>query len=891
MLRLPQKSLLKTLIFKVGSLSILILPCFIFALSTSATDALRLTISSSTLELNLMPLSSDGVFSSSDNLDISVTMNVMGGYTLGIKGDSSSSNPTALVNTTDNSKYFSSISTSVSPANYKDNTYALANNLNNTWGYLPSKYNSNLNTNYQPAPSSTTGDILDTVSNFSGTNNYTISFGARANNTTTIGTYEGTFIITAVPTITCNANATTIGDAICMQDMNDSVATSMVEGTQYQLLDIRDNKLYYIAKMKDGRVWMTQNLDLDLISDTTADNYVELNHTNTDLGWTTNDTTATWVPASTTSTNAADWGTNNNTAPASYDPGDAYYYYDKTADITTAYNNTTATADCNAAHSDGTCDHYHVGNYYNWSAAVAMNDTSSITDNYTSANNSICPAGWRLPAGRTSTTSGNPGYYSEINYTWVSEGLATTYQANNFGATWGADGFKNIRSSNMYMVAAGYKSDESSIIHTPPRGFYWTSTNTTSTMAYASYYYNDNLHPAYSNSTNTIKGRGMSVRCAARQSNTGSTIITFDANESTTTTGSSTGSTASATITSNTWGTLTTNGYSISGYFFTGWNTESDGSGTSYANTAQYYAKVGTEITNVTLYAIWERIIDMTTVTTSGNIPNNCTDNTPVRNLRLVYDPRDNETYWIAELCDGKIWMLDNLRLDLTKALPSYSGSDKITLTTSNTNASGQAISCLTTGSYNGVACTGPYATSAVIQSTSWGTTGTAYTQAKINKDYSEDIAPVTYGQGDGKVGIYYNYCAVSAGSYCYAQNAGVDITNSWRDIESDICPAGWRLPTGNTNSDDNTRITDYGTLYAAYNSDATIVRNTLSTPLSGYFVNNSQNTLGARGYLWSSTYSDTNFMFTLSVYPSDVYPSGTNYRHYGFSVRCVLGS
>ena len=932
-----------------------------------ATEALTLSISSDTLALNLTPSDAAGTFGSA-NINIDVTMNVSGGYNLTLKGNR---NDGALVGTNNPSNSFSSITGTVSADDF---SAASNTQYNNKWGYKVAK-NSTTNNNYKAAPT-TTPDTLDTVSNFSGTNSYVLSLGARANNSTPVDSYSATFVISAVSTVNCNSNATSISEAICMQDLSgnnshaDDVINSMVEGTQYRLMDQRDGKLYYIAKMKDGRVWMTQNLDLDLISDINADNYVELNHNNTDLGWTTNDTTATWVPTSATSTNVADWGTNTNTAPASFDPGDIYYYYDKATDTATTYNNaTTATADCNAAHNDGTCDHYHVGNYYNWSAAVASNDTSSISSNYTSANDSICPAGWRLPAGRTSTTSTNPGYYSEINYTWVNEGLATTYQTSS--VTYGTDGWKNIRSSNMYMVAAGYKNGTSAPASTASYGYYWTNTNAYSTTsAYAPYFYSGGLYPAYNNSTSTARGRGMSIRCIARQANTGSTVITFDKNAADAT--GTTGTNNTQSIPANTFGNLTTNGFSRTGYAFNSWNTEPDGSGTKYADAAQFYAKAGSATTNITLYAQWDKVYTITfaigsgassiildntaytngqtvqlidgtthviggnyptkcgfsswnvtagtlensnaaatnyTVTgdatitltgqeattsissvTVGSIPSNC-KNLAV-NPQLVYDPRDNEAYWVAQLCDGNIWMLDNLRLDLSDSTILNGLSE------SNTNASNTALNYLK-GNATGTT-SDQYPTGALVSS---GWTN-SYSVPYIKTTYKDDIAPVNYGVGSGKVGVYYNYCTASAGTYCWgngASDTGSPTTDpntstspTARDIEGDICPKGWRLPTsGSYNT--TTGGGEYQNLYNKYSGatggQAVAFRNALSTPLSGFYSGSQSSNLGTYGLFWSSTWRSTNSMYSLNVSSSNVYPSNSYNRNGGSSIRCILGS
>ena len=67
-----------------------------------------------------------------------------------------------------------------------------------------------------------------------------------------------------------------------MQDM-DSQICSFVSGagasTATQLVDTRDNNLYWVAKLEDGKCWMTSNLDLDIGGLNTA----PLNSNNTDI--------------------------------------------------------------------------------------------------------------------------------------------------------------------------------------------------------------------------------------------------------------------------------------------------------------------------------------------------------------------------------------------------------------------------------------------------------------------------------------------------------------------------------------------------------------------------------------------------------------------------------
>ncbi len=172
-----------------------------------------------------------------------------------------------------------------------------------------------------------------------------------------------------------------ITDLHYMQDFNDlseedrtSVISSMAENTTYELIDNRDNNTYLVAKMKDGNVWMTQNLDLDLSTGTT------LTPANTDIP-------ANWTPSSSTYTNSS-WNY-TTTAPQSYNPGTRYWNGNthSGSGSSTSYISTSGTAQ------------YHLGNYYNWTAAVALNNSSSYTTAGVIVDQSICPAGWTLPRG------------------------------------------------------------------------------------------------------------------------------------------------------------------------------------------------------------------------------------------------------------------------------------------------------------------------------------------------------------------------------------------------------------------------------------------------------------------------------------------------------------
>jgi uncharacterized protein (TIGR02145 family) len=269
-----------------------------------------------------------------------------------------------------------------------------------------------------------------------------------------------------------------------------------------------------------------------------------------------------------------------------------------------------------------------------------------------------------------------------------------------------------------------------------------------------------------------------------------------------------------------------------SGNEFTSWS-QTAGTTGSFGSTTSATTTFTMPTSNATIYANGKSSKFYLQNVTSATCPTTAT---------TAYDNRDEEAYTIQKLADGKCWLLDNLRLDLS-AIRS--------LTTANTNIA-----------FNWTAPT---------DITTWSN---VYDVPKINTA-SKDTTQ-SYGSGSGKIGVYYNYCAATAGTYCYAAGLGTG------NATSDICPKGWRMPTGGPSG-------EYQALYTAYSSNATNFKNALRTPLSGNFYNGSANYQGSDGYFWSSTYYYSSGMYGLYVVSSDVYPQDINSRYYGFSVRCVL--
>ncbi len=278
-----------------------------------------------------------------------------------------------------------------------------------------------------------------------------------------------------------------------------SVLASMTPGQQYQLQDNRDQTMYYIAKLADGHVWMTQNLDLDL------NNQTELTPENTNIK-------AKWTPENSTlavqGTSVPGWQS-STTAPYSADPGDIYYYTSGNNDNDTA----TDKATCEQAHQDGSCEHYHAGNYYNWSAAVASNDTSEYGDDdqYVNIDTSICPAGWRLPknANAESYTVGNEQITMITSY----DGILGEWQSGPPGGYYSYldGGFNAIRTAPLWLARSGFVSGGSPG-STGREGCYWSSTVSNSYGAHYLSFSSGAVTPANINA----RSLGCSVRCVAQ---------------------------------------------------------------------------------------------------------------------------------------------------------------------------------------------------------------------------------------------------------------------------------------------------------------------------------------------------------------------------------------
>ena len=379
-----------------------------------------------------------------------------------------------------------------------------------------------------------------------------------------------------------------------MQDMTPELCESLPLEEQQQFIDKRDGKVYWIAKLKDGNCWMTQNLDYDLS--------VAANQTLTPE--TSN------VTESRTVTPVASWEWDEDSIYY-LDGGDIYYT-----------NGTTQTAGLASLPEDSIDRHYAQGDYYSWKAATAGQGTADIVD--ADVNESICPAGWRLP-----TSNSADANYSFGNLV-KQYGYTGSDQSNTTDATLLASPLFFARGGNVvYGPLLGQGS----------YGRYWSSRASSNRLsAYLLYFGSSSVKP----SSSLYRSFGFSVRCVAKKD-----IQTVTIKDNLT---DETISTLDFEASINLPEAPAKEGYNFLGY-----------AEDKTATTPTY--NVGYLIDQPkTLYAIYEEaILIMQNVSDWKN-------KLELEQQIQVKDARDNKIYWVAKLKDGNIWMTQNLDYDLSVA-------------------------------------------------------------------------------------------------------------------------------------------------------------------------------------------------------------------------------
>ena len=284
--------------------------------------------------------------------------------------------------------------------------------------------------------------------------------------------------------------ASVFGGIRTMQEMTPQICLAAQENDTAMLEDARDGKRYWVAKLKDGHCWMTQNLELDLNTDTPLTSELS----DVDSSWTPTSNTYTSAQSGSTSNVVAQswnlgkyiWKTPDNpgscSSSSSFGSASCSSYWQDVSTWTpmTEYRTDGVTYDDSTQTYDA---HYLAGNYYSWNAATADSVSGSGV-----ATQSICPKGFELPPLSSYST------------------LIDVY-----GISYNATGSAAMRSAPLFFLRSGFVNSGSHYLYNAgSSGIYWSSEANSSSYANILYLAADDLG-LMDNTRNT----GLSVRCVA----------------------------------------------------------------------------------------------------------------------------------------------------------------------------------------------------------------------------------------------------------------------------------------------------------------------------------------------------------------------------------------
>ncbi len=263
-------------------------------------------------------------------------------------------------------------------------------------------------------------------------------------------------------------------------------------------------------------------------------------------------------------------------------------------------------------------------------------------------------------------------------------------------------------------------------------------------------------------------------------------------------------------------------------YTFLGYNTSST------ATTANANYAPGKTITlassspNLTLYAVWKQdgpsVTGFSSIRKMQNMTSAICNSVSIGVTGQLYDTRDNSTYTVAKLDDGKCWMTQNLRIV----------NKKISSADSNVSSD-----------YTIPASGDPW-------------------DSSIGNNASR-----VYYYNDTTNGAYYTWCAAAAG----------DCNISYAVASSSICPRGWRLPTLNEYNTLASRKS------GSWNRGWTLAGGFF--PAAGEMYNGSIINVSVAGRYWSSMANASYDAYALYFSDGNASTLARN-RFIGNSVRCI---
>ena len=352
--------------------------------------------------------------------------------------------------------------------------------------------------------------------------------------------------------------------------------------------------------------------------------------------------------------------------------------------------------------------------------------------------------------------------------------------------------------------------------------------------------------------------------------------------------------------------TLLASNFSRDGYGFAGWSNKFDYA-TNTDSDLKFYGPMETitytegqysgDNSGLSLYAVWVKstgsLQDADKVATlcgtgTGSLTQAPTDGTAnLSSVSALTDQRDNQTYAIAKLADGKCWMIENLRLEAEDSRGNNRFDSSVTNESLAQGYDSSFIGLADPESTNFSNSTTPnslYTTETDVEGKNTiSGSNQGYRFPRYNNNNSKRAANVTNTNVNTySYGNYYTWAAVIADTTNYVSNNRSITTTS-------ICPKGWHIPTGNTGGE-----------YYSLNTNANAGSSSSSVGLraypanflySGVFSSSSVDYRGSIGYYWSSTANNSTDSYSLRLGSTSVRPGTYNLsKRSGYSARCVAG-
>lgn len=854
----------------------------------------------------------NGTFAAStadEEAKFSVSTDNFTGYTVTIKG----TDDTKKLSNSLSGGSFDSIDTAISEATFNSATY------NGKWGFKPSKYNSSTNTQFRPSPTTTSEMLIDATAVKNDTpNDYTIGIGARADYSTTSGAYSNTFVI--------NVTTNPISYAITYADASGDNSVRNLPPIQSSTTDSANVTLSTQTPYRDGYRFLRWCLG------TVENNATTCNGTTFERGGTFGlDQTDENIP-----TLYAVWSPNIRLRIAEGISNVNISGVFKNED-TGEYENTTKscniTVDPDASANGCVIEYLEYGSVYEIQA-------TDITDGYrfvnwvsngygTLTDATSNPTNFTVGAGNTTIS---PNTDSNTYVIGLDNHLATVQGSTSAVATYRDTELSEITNPERHYNVSGFD-----VTHNNATGASVTDaednpipSNYTLTNSYefAGWYYatNDNRmiitaagelvastpytdalgkwNVTYGATVYAGWGEGTAVRLP-KISKTGYTCGWTDSDNNSSILWASGYEGLVPTADMTLYGVCTLNTYNVTVHFASGGVSSvtfaADGQETKTVSTSdgkvrlthgiEYtvtmnlaenfafkswslnddsYGNLTSVATNPTTFTpnihSGSAVITASAIIMGSDFMQNLPYEECTEEPKVLIDSRDGQTYMVQRLKDGNCWMMDNLNL----------GANDITgdLTSDNTNLA-DGVEPITAATFN-----------------SWRVLGSGNT---IPQTYDAGVyVPITTSNSNDhldtdpvsgtKYGTLYNYYATSAGTIQGSTNA----TNA----ASDICPAGWRLPTGGDDS-----ASDFQNLYSYYQTNTEIRAPAAETNggaaigLAGMF-GTAPTRQGTYGFYWSSTrYNDTN-MRNLQINNSDLVNTARyTSRATGYTIRCILSA